>query len=293
MVESDRRWRRRAGPLLLLLLLGGLSLIGCAGGRSEPQTLPPESPDAAVADSPQAPPAASEPPAAAAVTPEAEPPEPQPESQAAGEEAAADESVVLIESGEPEPDRRPVTLAEAARAERERRRVAPPTQIVITDKNLDQYAVGQLTVAESAAADSSSAAAAPAAEARGEAYWRGRAREIREAWRAAADRVEQLESEIGELRQRFYAEDDGFYRDSQIKPAWDRAIDRLEATRQEALDRRQELAEFLEEGRQAGALPGWLREGIELEPIADKPAEAIHEPGEPEVYRQYEDGDPP
>ena len=60
-----------------------------------------------------------------------------------------------------------------------------------------------------------------------EAYWRDRVLEIRLAWRDAADRVEELEGDVFHLRQRFYAEDDGFYRDSQIKPAWDRAVEQL------------------------------------------------------------------
>jgi hypothetical protein len=45
-----------------------------------------------------------------------------------------------------------------------------------------------------------------------------------------------------------------------------------------------ELADFLEEGRVAGALPGWLREGLDEEPEPPKkkeekpPAEAIDTP---------------
>ncbi len=38
------------------------------------------------------------------------------------------------------------------------------------------------------------------------------------------------------------------------------------AARAEVETAEKELAEFLEEGRVAGAFPGWLREGVELEP---------------------------
>ena len=46
-----------------------------------------------------------------------------------------------------------------------------------------------------------------------------------------------------------------------IKPAWDRTLDRIEETRREILDLTRELDDTLQAGREAGALPGWLREG--------------------------------
>ena len=56
--------------------------------------------------------------------------------------------------------------------------------------------------------------------------------------------------------------------------------------------RQEELAQFLEEGREAGALPGWLREGIDLEPEPLVEAEPTAEPSEPVIYQQ-EATDPP
>jgi hypothetical protein len=96
--------------------------------------------------------------------------------------------------------------------------------------------------------------------------------------------VDELEADVFNLRMRFYAEDDPFYRDAQIKPAWDHAIEELNATREEVGLRKQELQDFMEEGRVAGALPGWLREGIELEPVEPVKEEmGIAEPGEPDT----------
>ena len=36
---------------------------------------------------------------------------------------------------------------------------------------------------------------------------------------------------------------------------------------------KKQLADFLDQGRAAGALPGWLREGIDLEPKEEKPVD--------------------
>ncbi len=248
------------------------------------------------------------PPTAAAATtvaapepePESEPvvepvPDPEPEVQPVPEPEPDDESVVMIDTGARDLTERPQTLAEAAQVERERRRIAEPTDIVITDKNLSDYATGQLTVVQSSASSTAGASEPSKAErerAEQEAYWRGRALEIRQSWRDAYDRIPELEEKVFELRQAFYREDNGFYRDSEIKPAWDRAIEQLEEARLEVEARQEELAAFLEEGREAGALPGWLREGIDLEPDMQVVEEPTAEPSEPVIYQQ-EASDPP
>ena len=109
-------------------------------------------------------------------------------------------------------------------------------------------------------------------------------------WRDSVDRVEELEGEVAELRRRFYMEDDPFYRDSQIKPAWDRSLDQLTIAKDEVVAAKEDLDELLEEGRRQGALPGWLREGIEFEPVieveeANEPRTGP-EPIEPEVLNE-------
>lgn len=206
-----------------------------------------------------------------------------------------DDSVVVIDTGAKDLTNHPQTLAEAARVERERRQIADPTDIVITDKTLEEFATGDLTVATPAPEEQAARSAASEVlqeMAEKEAFWRGRALEIRQAWRDAYDQIPELEEKVFQLRQAFYREDNGFYRDGEIKPAWDRAIDQLEDARLEVEARQEELAEFLEEGREAGALPGWLREGIDLEPEMAEVVEPTAEPGEPVIYSQ-EATDPP
>jgi hypothetical protein len=101
---------------------------------------------------------------------------------------------------------------------------------------------------------------------RDEAYWRGRAKDVRVRWRQAVDEIGTLEKKAADLRWQFYAEDDPAVRDQQIKPEWDRVLDDLRRARQDARAFEGELADLMEEGRRDGALPGWLGEGVELEP---------------------------
>ena len=181
------------------------------------------------------------------------------------------------------------SLVEAARAERERRAHAGEPVAVITDKTLPQYAEkGKITIADvkdkkgaGAAAPQGAATTEPV---RDEQYWRGRALEIRQRWRRASDDVEELEQKSTELRQKFYLENDTFTRDNQIKPEWDRVLDKLRQARLDAEAAQKELAQFLDEGRAAGIMPGWLREGEEEEPVEPKkqdaapPAQSIEPP---------------
>src|SRR6202035_470547 len=137
--------------------------------------------------------------------------------------------------------------------------------------------------AKPASAASAQSAPKPAtAEVRDEAYWRKRGLAIRLRWRKAADEIGPLEQSVAELRRHFYSEADPAVRDAQIKPAWDHTLELLQETREEANSARLELDAFLDEGRRIGALPGWLREGIEQEPTPKPtppgPAEAIEPP---------------
>jgi len=213
--------------------------------------------------------------------------------QSMADRVAADDSLMMLDSQTGEPTETP-TLVEAARAERERRQTSDQPAIVITNKNLAEFATGDLTISDAPeTVDVEAAAGASPAEielAEDEAYWRRRAREIRIEWREAVESIPEAESRVAELRMAFYREDDGFYRDQEIKPAWDRALRDLDEARLEAVEKEKELELFLESGRQAGALPGWLREGIELEPVLEEKTQEelrTFEPVEPVVI----DGD--
>ncbi len=253
---------------VLLLIL--LAAAGCRGATPEPVARAEEEKAKAAAAAAPAPAAPSTPAASA-------PQKPAP---------AHDDAPVVVDPGGG--DGRPVSLAEAAHAEKERRAHAGQPVAVINDKTLPKYAAkGQITVAEpkekKEAAGAPAAGTAAAEPLRDEQYWRGRALDIRERWHQAAEDVKKLEQRSTELRQKFYLESEDFIRDNQIKPEWDRVLDKLRQARLDVEATQKELAAFLEEGRAAGALPGWLREGEDEEPEPPKqeekpPAEAIDAP---------------
>lgn len=272
---------RDSSILVGFAVLVALASTGCSGGK-KPEYLPPQT-----------------------LTPEALQPTP-PESIVPGVSGAEEETdteedfpeetsatdLIVIEDEKPvTPTER--TLYAAAQEERARRQTAGPSKVSITNKNLDEYAAsGNLTFSGESGEDSSTEpvptdrpklAAELLAD---EAYWRTRVRDARLAWREAVDLVAELEEAAAALRMRFYAEDDPFYRDGEIKPAWDRTLDRLAEARTEAVAMEDEVDEILEEGRRAGALPGWLREGLELEPeskVEVKETEVEHQSIEPDV----------
>jgi hypothetical protein len=155
---------------------------------------------------------------------------------------------------------------------------------VITNQNLKEYAAkGQITVVSPGKKAGEPEDEAKTEPVRDETYWRSRALEIRLRWRHAADEVKELEQSAAGWRRRFYAENDPYVRNGQIKPEWDRVLDRLEEARAEVETAQKELAELLEEGREAGALPGWLREGIEEEPKEEPEPSNTHKVIEPPV----------
>lgn len=226
-----------------------------------------------------------------------------------------DDSVIVIESAKT--GRGKSTLWEAAVAARESRKTAQRPVASVTNENLHEYQDAELTFAEPSeepeipettegegtadapgAAEESADDEEPTAADRGEQYWKDLVLDIRLRLRAAVDEIEELEGEVESLRRSFYAEDDPYIRDGRIKPAWDRAIGRLASTRRRVRSLRQELAEALEDGRRAGALAGWLREGIELEPSYEEQREAsgeadggglsIHESREPDTVEPHE-----
>ena len=241
----------------LLTLALSLSLAGC---RGTPQPV-------ARAQAPEAPKEKQEAPAAAPSQ------APAPVEIAAAREKTGDAAPVVVDAGVEDSASAPATLVEAARAERQRRAGAGKPIAVINDKTLPKYASkGQITIMDTrrdknkAKTLPSPAATAAEAEARDEQHWRSRARQLRENWRQVSDEVKELERKSAELRQKFYGETDTFLRDTQIKPDWDRVLDRLRQGRLDIDTAKQDLANFLEEGRAAGAQPGWLDEGAEEEP---------------------------
>jgi hypothetical protein len=268
--------------------------LGCASGRTpEPQALPPQS---------TLPQASSEEPAPIAVTPE--PAEQTPQAGApssthgpGNEERKHDPTVVMIDPG----GRGPTTTRDvvaAARAEKERRKASGPPVAVINDKNLSEMGKGgRLTTGTAAPAGPAAHAGSANLAEQQEAYWRDRVRSLRERWKLAAETIGPLQEQAANLRAEFYSVDDPFRRDTEVKPAWDLTLEKLDRAKREVLEIQAQLAGALEEGRRSGALPGWLREGTELEPRAlPRAVETVGEPrsgAEPREPNVLDEKDPP
>lgn len=269
--RTPRRWGSGpAGPALLTATCAvgaALALLACASTATgtSTKTAAEETPEQArenVGDE-------------AAAAPETETRTVEDGVDAAAGEAvsASDDAAVILSGGKRRESDEPATLAEAAAAARTQRAASGPSVASITDANRDERAArGELTFISSPAAgavpDSSAGEeeTAPAAKPGGEAYWRTTVRDARVRWRDATQRVDELGARAAELRNAFYAADDPFYRDGVIKTDWDTALSDLATAKAEVTAARADLRRLLNVGRRAGALPGWLREGLELEP---------------------------
>ncbi|MBZ0111772.1 MAG: hypothetical protein K8J08_04865, partial [Thermoanaerobaculia bacterium] len=195
------------------------------------------------------------------------PPTEPPETPARSKSASND--VVVIDPGG-RPKDKDNYLADIAQAERNRRSMADASVIVVTDDNLAQHAEGgKLTFSNDPVVnedrteelyDSSDNRAEQ------EAYWRSRVRTKRQEWANKVNEIYELEQRASDLRIQFYDADDPFYRDTRIKPEWDRTLDNIVEARRAAHRLEQEVADVVAEGGRAGAYPGWLNDGTDLEP---------------------------
>lgn len=235
--------------------------------------------------------------AAAAAPPATAASEPPPARPPASEPVRR--QLIVIDHGSSEVRPEPGELAHSTRRDAAASPGAPPR---VTNDNLADYARrGRVTMsggaavtpgdpaAAEAAGETETAAAASGEAPRDEAWWRARAREIREEWRRTVDEIGELEEAAADLRWRFYAEDDPWIRDGQVKPEWDRALDRLSGARRRLDEYPRRLEALIEEGRREGALPGWLREGVELEPRPEELPGAEPDPAEPVEPRPVDD----
>ena len=93
-----------------------------------------------------------------------------------------------------------------------------------------------------------------------EAQWRQEAARASKRVADAKAHVAELEAATKKLENDFYAWDDGQYRDRVIKPSWDRSKSELADARIELVEAERTLAALPEKARQAGAMPGWIRE---------------------------------
>jgi gas vesicle protein len=91
-----------------------------------------------------------------------------------------------------------------------------------------------------------------------EAYWRGRANEIRDNLQRAKTFQEALQTRINSLSADFTSRDDPAQR-SVVAADRQKALAELERVKKEIKDFEKQLSDLEDEARRAGVPPGWLR----------------------------------
>ena len=169
------------------------------------------------------------------------------------------------------------SLAEIARKEAERRKTAKEATIVITDKNMPESArkpastaapadanqpahAGEQKPAAAGGAAAGGAPATPAAPAgdQGEALWRGRITQAREALRRNEVFLQALQTRVNSLATDYYGRDDP-YQKMKLAGEREQAIQEMEKVKADIEASKKQVADIEEEARKAGVPPGWLR----------------------------------
>jgi hypothetical protein len=176
-------------------------------------------------------------------------------------------AVAIAQSSQP-------SLAEIARKEAERRKTAKEAKIVITEKNLPESArkpvspadanqpahAGEQKPASAGGAAAGGAPATPAAPAgdQGEALWRGRITQAREALRRNEVFLQALQTRVNSLATDYYGRDDP-YQKMKLAGEREQAIQEMEKVKADIEASKKQVADIEEEARKAGVPPGWLR----------------------------------
>ena len=154
-------------------------------------------------------------------------------------------------------------LAEVARKEQSRRKVAKTPPKVYTNKDLPKGGAPQAPPASGAAAPASSAtpvSADPATpgEQKDESWWRARITQAREELRRNEMFLDALQSRINGLSTDFVNRDDPYQR-AKIGEDRQKALAELDRVKADVEKQKKQIADIEEEARTAGVPPGWLR----------------------------------
>ncbi len=169
-------------------------------------------------------------------------------------------------------------IGDAAKKEQARRATAPkgsePAKVYVidgstsSDRQASSDESGSASKAagragESAATTGSPRSGAADSSGRSESYWRGRYASAQRAIDAADRRVKELEASVAQYGPIPPGPAVGCYTGDCVSAgqieAGRRALSQLEAAKEQAAAARKAMDDLQEEGRRAGALPGWLR----------------------------------
>lgn len=167
------------------------------------------------------------------------------------------------------------SLAELARKEKERRaQTQSSTKVrVLSNSDVEKFQKGAVStgsysqepVKNAAAgnpAEPGAAAAASPQEAsdppKDEKYWRGRLKELTDNQKASDNKLILAQLQLNELRNRFFRESDGFFRET-IQKDIDLKLKEIERLEKETKEAQKQLEDFKKEARQNNVPPGWIR----------------------------------
>jgi hypothetical protein len=161
----------------------------------------------------------------------------------------------------------PPSLAELARKEAERRKTSKEAKKVITTKDMPESA--RKGASTSAPADTLPAGAAPpaggdqkpaaaAADDKGEATWRNRITQAREALRRNEVFLEAMQTRVNSLTNDALSRSDPIQK-AKLRDDRDKAIDEMARVKADIEQSKKQITDIEEEARQAGVPPGWLR----------------------------------
>ncbi len=175
-------------------------------------------------------------------------------------------TTVVVEAGTEGDGAEPTDLVSAAREAKERRAKGTRPSLVITNETLVKRPGPKSKTETPKAPAQAGPAERPSGFAReAEAErWKARALDVRTRIKDADDKVEKLSRLTAAMRERFYLSPPQLGRDDALWQEWGKLQENLALAEEESKSAREELETFLEEGRVAGADPGWLATGEEL-----------------------------
>jgi hypothetical protein len=153
---------------------------------------------------------------------------------------------------------------QAAKRERERRAKIKSVR-VFTNKDIQEYLAKHKSIpAEEQADVDDSAPQTQTSETvdpyeKEEQYWRSRYRDAAARITAAKDKINQLQAEADDLTRAFYATADPHKRE-EINDERNKRLEDMDLAKGELDEANVALDALQEEGRKAGALPGWFRD---------------------------------
>lgn len=161
------------------------------------------------------------------------------------------------------------SLAEAARQQKMAAQSQPTARAkTYTNEDLARLA-GPATQTRTGAAGGPQAARSPVAPQESisvstpfygdERYWKKRTADLAKARDLATAEIEKIQADLNQKWTFYYAADDPGYR-GQLRSEIDTLTEQLESARAKGAKAAEDIDKLAEEGRKAGALPGWLRE---------------------------------